>query len=132
MYTGPTEVLVKRSDLPPITDEGMYYLVDSIRYYKTNGVEVMREAALRFLAVATRMEDEAKKEAEKKAKDWELKHAVPLARTMYNSFHNFSSNYREDITEDLWIKYYEERHTSTMTWVATASAVLKEQEHANV
>ena len=131
MYIDPREVLIKRSDLLPVEDFGEYYLVDGLRYAK--GIEdaaMHRQTATRLLSVAVRMEDEAKKVAAQKAKEWELEHAVPLARTMYNAFYNFSNSYRdrEDLDEHEWRILYDRHDHAAKAWVASASAVLKEQE----
>lgn len=131
MYINLEEVLIKRSDLPPIEDHGTYYIVDSIRYPKSDGANHFRDAALRLMAVATRMSDDAAREAAQEAKVWELEHAVPLARTMYNAYHKGSGNYLEDMTEDAWLKAYQKPDYTIQKWVRTASAVLKKLESGN-
>lgn len=127
MYTDH-EILVKRSDLLPIDDEGEYYLVDNIRHYKSDGAEYFRGAAMRHLTVATRMADDAAKVAAQEAAEWELEHAVPLARKMHDTFHKYSDQWRDSTAEELWLHNYKERNHLVLKWVATASAALKAQE----
>lgn len=123
--SSPAEVLVRREDLLPVGDCGDYYLIDNIRYYKTEGPTATRAAAMRFLSAAVRMEDDAAAKAKQEAKEWEREHAVPLARTMFNTFHNYSDNYREDTEEAVWRKNYDDGNFAVKKWVATATAVLK-------
>lgn len=113
----PDEVLVKRSDLLPVDGHNWQ-----------SSAEELRHNAMRLLSAAVQKEDAAAKESAKKAKEWELEHVVPLARTMYNAFYNFTNSYREDIAEAEWLKHYEDRTPTAMAWVSTASAVLKAQE----
>lgn len=127
-FPDPNEVLAKRSDLMPIEDEGEYYLVDNIRHYKSDGAEYFRGAAMRHLTVVTRMADDAAKVAAEEAKEWELEHAVPLARMMYNTFHKSSDNYKDDASEELWLQRFKEGHHLVMKWVRVATATLKAQE----
>lgn len=126
------EILIKRSDLLPVEDKGDHYLVDNIRHYKSDGAEYFRGVATRCLSVAIRMDDDdAAEEAAKVDKAWELEYAVPLARKMHDTFHNYSDKWRDNTDEDLWLRNYRDGNHLVLKWVATASAALKAQEATN-
>lgn len=129
MYTNPNEVLVKRSDLLPVENYGDYYLIDGLRYDKDpEHAAIHHRTAIRLLTVATRIADDEAEVVARKEKEWELEYAVPLARQMHDTFHSFSSNYREITDEDLWLRNYKNDNHLVKKWVSTASAVLKAQE----
>lgn len=128
MHTNPNEILVKRSDLLPIEDYGDHYIVDGLRYSKDIKPSEMRLSAMRFLSVAVQLEDDEADKAAEKVKQWELEHAVPLARKMHDTFHSFSSNYPEVTDEDLWLRNYKNDNHLVKKWVWTATEILKAQE----
>lgn len=131
MYTDH-EILVKRSDLLPVADEGgNYILAGGMVVSKDMDPNELEKTALRHLSAAMYFRDLAAAEAAKEAKEWELEHAVPLARKMHDTFHNYSDSYRDNTDEDLWLRNYKERNHLVLKWVATASAALKAQEGSN-
>lgn len=129
MYTDPNEVLVKRSDLLPVTEEADdYFLAGGMVVGKDTNPDELELTALRHLTAAVHIRDLAAEESAKKAKEWELEHAVPLARKMHDTFHKYSDSYRDSTDEDLWLRNYKDRNHLVLKWVATASAALKAQE----
>lgn len=128
MYTDH-EILVKRSDLLPVADEGgNYFLAGGMVVSKDMDPDELEQTALRHLSAAVYIRDLAAEEVAKEAKEWELEHAVPLARKMHDTFHKYSDNYRDSTAEELWLHNYKERNHLVLKWVATASAALKAQE----
>lgn len=132
MYTNPNEILVKRSDLLPVSDEGdTYFFTGGMVVGKDVDPDELELTALRHLTAAVYIRGLAAEEAVKEAKDWELEHAVPLARMMHDAFYKYSDNYRDNTDEDLWLQNYNNGNHFVLKWVATASTILKAQEEAN-
>lgn len=131
MYTNPNEVLVKRSDLLPVAEKDVYFLAGGMVAHDDDDPEELELTALRYLTAAEHIRTRLTQEAEREAKEWELEHAVPLARKMHDTFHSYSDSYRDNTDEDLWLRNYKDRNHLVLKWVATASAALKAQEGTN-
>lgn len=128
MSTNPNEVLVKRSDLLPVEEEDGYFLAGGMVAHDDDDPEELELSALRLLTAAEHIRSRLAREAEREAEEWELEHAVPLARKMHDTFHSFSSNYPEVTDEDLWLRNYKNDNHLVKKWVWTATQILKAQE----
>lgn len=123
----PSHVIAVRDDLLAVHGDGQHYICEDEYISEADDPQEVRRRALALLSIAVKMaEVEAEKTAREAAK-WEREHAVPLARTMFNTFHKFSDNYREGTSVEVWLKNYEDGNFAVKKWVATATAVLKDQ-----
>lgn len=127
------DILVKRSDLLPVADEGDdYILAGGMVVSKDMDPDELELIGLRYLSAAEYIRARLAREAAQEAQEWELEHAVPLARKMHDTFNKYSDNWRDSTDEDLWLRNYRDGNHLVLKWVATASAALKAQEGTNV